>query len=172
MISHEIGLVAMPSYPPARRTVRTYRPRMEKLEERLVLADAWSSFGGNSQHTSVSSVASQPLEVVHWSTAVDNFPTSRAAHYGGPLITLNNTVIYPYKMGNTQAANAPDFHIMARSGIDGVLLWDIATPYIPASYSWYPQNQPVFATATNRVYFAGKGGAITIATIPIHRLEP
>ncbi len=36
----------------------------------------------------------------------------------------------------------------------------MTTPYVPPSYSWYPQNQPVFAVATNRVYFAGEGGTI------------
>ncbi len=144
-----------------KRSSRPFLPRIEKLESRIALAaTAWSSFGGNSQHTSISSVPSQALESVHWSTKVDNFPTSRAAHYGGPLITLNNTVIYPYKTGNTQAENTPDYHIVARKGVDGALLWDVSTPFVPASYSWYPLNQPVLATATNRVYFAGKGGTI------------
>lgn len=133
----------------------------ESLEPRYALdATAWSSFAGNSQHTSISTVASQALEAVHWSTPVDNFPTSRAAHYGGPLVTLNNTVIYPYKTGNTQSVNTPNYHIVARNGNDGALLWDVTTPYVPPSYSWYPQNQPVLATATNRVYFAGEGGTI------------
>lgn len=147
---------------PFRKTkIKAFRPIIETLEPRLALnATAWSSFAGNAQHTSISSVASQALESVHWSTQVDDFPTSRAAHYGGPLITLNNTVIYPYKTGNTQAANTPDYHIVARNGVDGTLVWDVTTPYIPASYSWYPLNQPVLATATNRVYFAGKGGTI------------
>jgi len=140
---------------------KSLRPIIETLEARIALdATAWSSFGGNAQHTSISSVASQPLEAVHWSTKVDNFPTSRAAHYGGPLITLNNTVIYPYKTGNTQSVNTPDYRIVARNGVSGALVWDIPTPYIPASYSWYPLNQPVLATATNRVYFTGKGGTI------------
>ena len=151
----------MSQFPFRRSKLQSYRPRIETLEPRLALAaTAWSSFAGNAQHTSVSSVPSQALESVHWSTKVDDFPTSRAAHYGGPLITLNNTVIYPYKTGNTQAANTPDYHIVARNGVDGALVWDIATPYVPASYSWYPLNQPVLATATNRVYFAGKGGTI------------
>ncbi len=154
-------MAPFPFLPHRKHKLRSYLPRIERLESRLALdATAWSSFGGNSQHTSVSSVPSQALEAVHWSTKVDNFPTSRAAHYGGPVITVNNTVIYPYKTGNTQAANTPDYHIVARNGVDGALVWDITTPYIPASYSWYPLNQPVLATATNRVYFAGKGGTI------------
>ncbi|MFN6162793.1 MAG: Calx-beta domain-containing protein [Planctomycetota bacterium] len=151
----------MSSFPSRKTKVKAFRPIIETLEPRLALdATAWSSFGGNAQHTSISTVASQALEAVHWSTKVDNFPTSRAAHYGGPLITLNNTVIYPYKTGNTQSVNTPDYRIVARNGVDGALVWDIPTPYIPASYSWYPLNQPVLATATNRVYFAGKGGTI------------
>lgn len=144
-----------------RKISRSYKPVLESLEQRLALdATAWSSFAGNAQHTSVSTVESQPLEAVHWSTPVDNFPTSRAAHYGGPLVTLNNTVIYPYKTGNTQSTNTPNYHLVARNGNDGSLLWDVTTPFIPASYSWYPQYQPVLATATDRVYFAGKGGTI------------
>ncbi len=57
-----------------RPTFRLHKPRFEILEERAVMnATAWSSFAGNSQHTSVSSVTSQPMEAVHWSTPVDNF---------------------------------------------------------------------------------------------------
>ena len=143
-----------------RPAFRLHKPRFETLEERAVLATAWGSFGGNPQHTSISTVTAQPLEAIHWSTPVDNFPTSRAAHYGGPLITLNNTVIYPYKTGNTQAVNTPDFHVVARNGNDGSLVWDYSTPYVPLASSWYPGYQPVYASATNRVYFQGKGGTI------------
>ena len=116
-----------------------------------------STFGGNPQHTSISSVASQTLETVHWSSTVDNFPTSRAAHYGGPLVTLNNTVIYPFKTGDTAT---PNFHIMARNGNDGSLIWDETTDWVPSGYNWYPEHQPVYVPSTNRVYFAGANASL------------
>ncbi|MFN9602851.1 MAG: hypothetical protein ACK6A7_05340, partial [Planctomycetota bacterium] len=63
----------MSSFPSRRTKVKAFRPIIETLEPRLALdATAWSSFGGNAQHTSISTVASQALEAVHWSTKVDN----------------------------------------------------------------------------------------------------
>jgi len=130
------------------------RLRCFHLEDRTVPAVA--SFGVNAQHTGISLTPAQPLEAVHWQTPVDNFPTSRAAHYGAPLVTAANTVVYPYRT----ALNAPDFHIVARGGNDGALVWDVTTDWAPAPHGWYPPLQPVLATATNRVYYAGAGGTI------------
>src|SRR6187200_3282797 len=64
-------------------------------------ADGWSTYGGNAQHTALSSVASQPLEVIHWTTPVDLAPPSGTIliHYGSPLVTPSNTVIVPVKTG-------------------------------------------------------------------------
>ncbi len=141
-----------------RSLVKSYNSFVEPLEDRFALdGTPWTTFAGNAQHTSVSSNTSQPLEVIHWSSPVDNFPTSRAAHYGGPLITANNTVIYPYKKG---PESAPDFHIIARNGNDGTLLWDETTDWVPTGYGWYPAHQPVYVPSLNRVYFSGANASL------------
>src|SRR5262245_40131920 len=100
---------------PSRR-VSARVPRFEQLEGRLLLA--WSSFAHDNQHTALSPVASQPLEVRHWEAVVDDYSTTRAAHYGSPVITDANTVIFPHKTTTTGG-----FHIEARSGNDGSLIW-------------------------------------------------
>lgn len=135
---------------------QSYISCVERLEERFALdATSVPTFGGNAQHTSISSFASQPLEAIHWSSNVDDFAQSRAAHYGGPLITAANTVIFPHKTTTTG-----NFIIEARSGNDGSLLWDETTDWTPSGYNWYPVLQPVYVPSTNRVYFAGANASL------------
>ena len=57
----------------------------------------WSGYAGNAQHTANSTVASQALQQIIWSTAVDLDPQYAGgpggnlyAHYGSPLVTSNN----------------------------------------------------------------------------------
>src|SRR5262249_30800980 len=51
------------------------RLRFEPLEDRSVPSAAfWSGFGGNAQHTAISSVASQSLDTIQWQSAVDLNP--------------------------------------------------------------------------------------------------
>jgi hypothetical protein len=145
-----------------RRSVRPNKIflRLVTLEDRM--APAVSSFGLNAQHTGLSGVASQPIQAVHWRATVDNFFTSAFGHYGAPLITDANTVIHPFKMGDSP----PNFHVLGRQGNNGALIWDVPTDFEPAPHGWYPPYQPVLATATNRVYFAGAGGTIFYRTNP------
>ena len=70
------------SLKPKQPKTHRYKPIVEHLEDRLVPATPVASWGGNAQHTAISSVASQSLSTIHWQTAVDNFPSSRFAHYG------------------------------------------------------------------------------------------
>lgn len=143
-----------------RANLRSYISYIEQLEDRYALS-AWSTFGGNPQHTSISSVGAQPLEAIHWEALVDPFMTSRAAHYGGPLITNANTVIYPYKTSHVvNQGDDPNVKIVARSGIDGSLMWQEDSDWIPTAFGWFPQLQPVYAQATDRVYFAEGNGNI------------
>jgi hypothetical protein len=138
---------------PKRR--RYGKPTLEHLEDRVVPVTPVASWAGNAQHTAISSVASQPLSTIHWETKVDNFPSSRFAHYGAPLITLANTVILPYKTTTTG-----DFHVQARSGIDGSLIWDVTSDWSTNYGGWYPSYQPVLSTFNNRLYFAGANGSL------------
>lgn len=130
------------------------------LEDRCT--PAVTSFGLNAQHTGISAVASQPIQAVHWSAPVDNFFNNAFGHYGAPLITDANTVIYPFKVGNS----TPNFHVIGRNGATGAQVWDVATDWVPGPHGWYPPNQPVLSPATDRVYFAGAGGTVFYRTTP------
>src|SRR5262249_25628959 len=146
---------------PPRRPVRRHpcRPRLHALEDRCT--PAVTSFGGDAQHTGLSAVASQPVQAIHWQAPVD-VAVSNSAHYGAPLVTDANTVIYPSKTGTTP----PNFHVLGRNGTSGAVVWDVATDWGPAPYSWYPPYQPVLSAAANRVYFAGAGGTVFYRTNP------
>jgi len=133
----------------------SYKPRFDVLEDRTV--PAVTSFGINAQHTGLSAISSQPLEVVHWQTLVDDNPTTEASHYGAPLITDQNTVIYPHR---TTAGTPPNFHFVARNGTTGAVIWDVTTDWTPAPHNWYPPLQAALTPINNRVYFPGAGGTI------------
>jgi hypothetical protein len=115
-----------------------------------------TQFGANPQHTGYSAVASQSVDTIHWQTNVDNNYAGDTAHYGAPVITAANTVVYPFKV----TTSAPSFQVVGRSGNDGSLIWDASTDWVPSSYGWYPPYQPVLSTFDNRIYFAGAGGTI------------
>lgn len=142
-----------------RRPLRR-RLQLTALEDRCT--PAVSSFGLNAQHTGISAVASQPVQAVHWQTTVDNFFNNAFGHYGAPLITDANTVVYPFKVGD----DTPNFHVLGRNGTNGAPVWDVAADWVPGPHGWYPPYQPVLATATNRVYFAGAGGTVYYRTDP------
>src|SRR6516165_5183300 len=65
-------------------------------------AQGWPSFARDSFHRATSPVASQLPQAILWSTTVDLNPPFfgiLTAHYGSPVITPNNTVIVPVKVG-------------------------------------------------------------------------
>src|SRR5262245_17999518 len=74
---------------------------------------AWAGYAGNAQHTALSPVAAQSLEVIRWQMPVDLAPqysgTSLLIHYGSPLFTSSNTIIVPVKTGASEG-----FRIEAR----------------------------------------------------------
>src|SRR6059058_2449562 len=75
----------------------------------------WSGYAGNPQHTAISTVASQSLGAIRWSTPVDESNPSSPIHihYGSPLITAGNTVVVPVREADGS------FRIDARRGSDG-----------------------------------------------------
>jgi len=117
---------------------------------------AWPTYAGNAQHTGLSAVASQPLQVVRWSTPVDLSSPSGTIfiHYGTPLVTSGNTVIVPVKTGSSGG-----YRVEARTAQDGLLLWSADTDYILPPHNWTPSYSPTL-TASNRLYFAGAGGTV------------
>ena len=119
---------------------------------------AWSGVARNGQHTALSPVQSQPLNRIHWSTAVDLQPqyteSELLIHYGAPSITSQNTVIVPVKTGATNG-----FRVEAHSGTDGTLLWTASSDYVLPPHDWVPEFAPAL-TPTSRVYFPGAGGTV------------
>lgn len=123
-------------------------------------APVWQGYQGNSQHTGISTVAANPIQIINWSTQVDLNPQYTSggallAHYGSPMITAANTVIVPVKTGATDG-----FIINAFNGANGQLLWTQTTNYSRPASSWVPSYSPTL-TPTNRLYYATAGGTIS-----------
>ena len=117
-------------------------------------AAAWTTLGGNAQHTGLSATAAQSLNLVRWSTPVNLAPQPGFIHYGSPVITAANTVIVPIKTGAVDG-----YRLDARKGIDGTLLWSASTDYLLPPHTVTPVYSPVLA-AEGRVWFAGAGGTL------------
>jgi len=124
----------------------------------------WKNFGRDPQHTGVSPVPSQTLNGIHWQTPVDLRPqydgNDLLIHYGTPLVTAANTVIFPVKTGIDSR-----FRMEARNGANGSLIWSLDTDYILPPHSWTPE---VGATLTSapRVYYPGVAGTVYFRDTP------
>lgn len=118
----------------------------------------WGMYGGNPQHTAISSVASQPLQSIVWQTPVDLNPQYSGddllIHYGSPIVTQANTVLVPVKTGA-----GGGFRIEAHNGATGALLWSTDSDYILPGHRWVPSYAPTL-TPSGRLYFAGTGGTV------------
>ena len=118
----------------------------------------WSMHGGNAQHTAVATVPTQALQQIHWQTPVDLQPqysgTTLLIHYGSPLVTEGNTVIFPVKLGVTDT-----FRVEARRGRDAAAVAALATDYWLPPHGWTPSVGLTLAHA-GRVYLPGAGGTI------------
>jgi hypothetical protein len=142
------------------------RPLLEALEERTLLdGSPWLGYAHDAQHTALSPVASQSLEVIRWQTPVDLNPQygnggDLLIHYGSPLVTPANTVIVPVKTG----ANG-DFELTAFNGFNGAALWTRTTDYVLPPANWTPSYAPTL-TPTGRLYFAGAGGTLYAMDAP------
>ena len=119
----------------------------------------WGNYGGNPQHTAISSVRSQSLQTILWQTPVDLDPQYTNGeylliHYGTPLCTAANTIILPVKTGANDG-----FRVEARNGANGSLLWSFASDYTLPAHRWTPSYCPTI-TPNGRIYFAGAGGTV------------
>ena len=127
------------------------------------IALPWSGHGHDAQHTGISQVASQPLNRIIWQVPVD-LPNSANVtlyiHYGSPVITRQNTVIFPRK---TSAAG--DFIIEARAGGDGAQVWAQPTDYLLPAAGWKPPCGVVL-TPKNRLWYPGAGGTVFFRDAP------
>jgi hypothetical protein len=119
---------------------------------------AWQGYARDAQHTALSAIQSQSLDVIVWQTPVDLQPqldgNDLHIHYGSPVITNANTVIVPVKTGVDDG-----FELQARSGADGTLLWTQTTDYTLPPHGWTPSYSPTL-TPQGRLYWAGAGGTL------------
>ena len=122
---------------------------------------AWWGFGRDAQHTAVSGTVTQDLNRISWSTPVDLAPQYRPngsllIHYGSPVVTSRNTVIFPVKTGA-----AGGFRVEARSGGNGALIWSLATDYVLPAHNWVPSYNPVI-TPAGKLYAPAAGGRLLV----------
>jgi subtilisin family serine protease len=130
----------------------------------VVDPNLWNGYGRDSQHTGLSTAASQPLQYIRWQTPVDLNPQYSGndlyIHYGSPQITQANTVIVPVKTGATSG-----FEFEGIDGGSGTVKWTQTTNYVLPPHNWVPSYSPTL-TSSGKVYYAGKGGAIYILNSP------
>jgi hypothetical protein len=125
-----------------------------------VSGPAWSSFSRDAQHTAQSAAATQPLTRILWQMPVDQAPQYGGggqyllSHYGSPIISSNNTVVVPVKVGAQGT-----FRFEARNGANGQQLWSVGSDYIVPPHNWFPSFN-VTLTANGRVYAPGSGGKV------------
>jgi hypothetical protein len=121
----------------------------------------WSSFAGDAQHTANSSIASDSLSSIRWSTPVDLSPPGGdelLIHYGSPLITAANTVIVPVK---TTAGGG--YGVEAIDAATGNTIWNTTTSYIQPPAGWIPSYSPAISP-DNTLFYPGPGGTIFART--------
>jgi hypothetical protein len=125
-----------------------------------VSGPAWPGFSRDAQHTAASAVATPPLTRIIWQTPVDLAPQYGGGgqylltHYGSPVISSNNTVMVPVKVGAQGT-----FRFEARNGANGNLLWSADSDYIVPPHNWFPSFN-LTLTADSRVYAPGSGGKL------------
>lgn len=122
----------------------------------------WPGHAHDSQHTAISSVASEPLNKIHWSVPVDLNPDVQQGeiliHYGSPVITPANTVIVPVKTGPNS------FRVEAHNGATGALIWSLNTNYKAPSAGFTPPFSPVLSG--NFLYIPEAGGVVLVRSSP------
>src|SRR5262245_65848968 len=74
-----------------RRLRRRFIPKFDELEDRIVPDSTWSGFARDPQHTALSSIAAQSMDIIHWNLSIDENFTG-FAHYGSPVVTAANNV--------------------------------------------------------------------------------
>ena len=130
---------------------------------------AWLTHSHDEQHTSLSTVQSQPLSAIHWHVPVDLHPPSGEIfiHYGSPLVTAANTVIVPVKTGPNS------FRVEARDGASGKRLWLQNTGYQAPQASFVPALGPTISG--NKLFIPDIAGRVLVrpnpdqAKIPVTR---
>ena len=134
-------------------------------------AQPWRNYGRDAQHSARAPRSAQPLEEIHWQAPVDEQPQYAPGgelfiHYGTPLVTRRNTVVFPVKTGVDGG-----FRIEARSGRTGAVLWKFATDYELPPHHWTP-GCGVCLGAGDRVVAPALGGTVLVLEKPDTATEP
>ena len=123
-----------------------------------VAGPAWWSFGRDPQHTGIAA-STQDLDRVAWSAPVDEAPQQTEGdlliHYGSPVVTSLDTVVFPVKTGASGG-----FRIEARSGVNGGLIWSAQSDYLTPPYPDFVPSYNLALTGANRLYAPGAGGRL------------
>ena len=118
----------------------------------------WSSYAHDPQHTGLSTIGAQRLELVKWKTPIDLVLQGSAGplyiHYGSPLVTAGNTVLVPVR---TSSSNT--YRVEAHSGANSTLIYTLSTDYTPPPHNWIPSYSPALSQGT-RLYYPGAGGTV------------
>ena len=146
-----IALFALAIFPASAQESSVTKPAQTK---------GWPGYARDEQHTAMSSVASQPLSNIHWSTPVDlqSHSGEILIHYGSPLLTPAGTVIVPVKTGKNS------FRVDAHTQAAGTVLWSTQTDYKAPSASFLPSFSPVLAN--NKLYMPATGGTVLVRNQP------
>ncbi len=143
---------------PATRAILAAIGAAALLTAALPARAGWRTHAGDAQHTAQSTVPAQPLQVIHWQTPVDLAPqysgSNLLIHYGSPLVTEGNTVLFAVKLGV-----ADTFRVEARRGRDGSLLWTLDTDLLLPPHNWTP-SVGLTLTPQGRVYVPAAGGTL------------
>jgi hypothetical protein len=120
----------------------------------------WPCLAYNSQHMASPPIASQHLKRIKWTAPVDLAPQYSGSdlliHYGSPLVTPANTVVFPVKTGATGG-----FRVEGHAAADGSLIWSLNTGYTLPTHNWVPECAPVL-TVQGTVAIPDIGGRVLI----------
>jgi hypothetical protein len=127
-------------------------------------AQSWSNYGRDVQHTALAGRSAQPLEAIQWHSPVDLDPQYSGdelfIHYGSPLVTARDTVVFPVKTGASGG-----FRVDAVDGRTGAPLWSLPTDYVLPPHDWTPSCGACLA-AGERVVVPASGGTLFVRMKP------
>src|SRR2546422_665548 len=111
------------------------------------------TFAGNAQHSAQFPTPAQHLNHVRWSAAIE--PTFHFFHYGAPLVSPSNTVIFATVSGS-------HYTIQAVEGATGRLKYTLTNDFVPYPVSWGMTYGPVLTPGPSgmRLYYPGAGGTV------------
>ena len=131
----------------------------------------WECLGADRSHHANAPAMTQPLQRVLWSRPVDLAPQYNGdellIHYGSPLITHNNVILWPTKTGTTDG-----FRVEAHDATTGKWIFGMSTDYsLPSGSSWTPSCGPALSD-TGILYVPAAGGTIFKRADPEHSNTP